>query len=236
MASSNEPIMGIIGAMEEEIALIREKMQIDKQEVVSGMTFYVGQLEDRPVVVVQCGVGKVNAAICAQTLIIRFGATSIVNSGVAGTLRPDISIGDIVVSTDAVQHDMDCTSLGYPKGAILYSDMRFFPADDLLRQSAVQAAWRTTGDVQVIEGRICSGDQFIAGSYAKQTLLQEFEGACCEMEGAAIAQVCVLNTVPFVIIRTISDSADESGRMSYELFQKQAAHNSASIVCELARL
>ena len=236
MANSRGPIMGIIGAMEEEVELIRESMRIERQETVSGMTFYQGVLEDRPVVVVHCGVGKVNAAICAQTLIVRFGAVTIVNTGVAGTLRPDVSIGDIVVSTDAVQYDMDCTALGYARGTILYSDMRFFVADPLLRQSAVQAAWRTAEDVDVFEGRICSGDCFISDSSQKERLQQEFDGYCCEMEGAAIAQVCTLNDVPFVIIRAISDSADESGRMSYEFFEKQAAHHSASIVCELARL
>jgi adenosylhomocysteine nucleosidase len=228
--------IGIIGAMDNEIELLKRSMDVESTETLTGMTFYRGTIGGRPVVLVRCGIGKVNAAICAQTLIACFGAASIVNTGIAGTLRPDVSIGDIVVSTDAVQHDMDCTSLGYPRGMILYSDMRFFTADALLRQSAVQAAWRTASDGHVVEGRICSGDQFIADDRMKELIAREFDGACCDMESAAIAQACTLNEIPFVIIRVISDSADDSGRMSYEFFQEQAARHSASIVCELARL
>ena len=227
MANTQKPI-GIIGAMDKEIDLLKDKMVIEETKTISGMTCYSGTLSGHPVVLVRCGIGKVNAAICAQVLILRFGVGKVINTGVAGSLNPFLSIGDIVISKDAVQHDMDVSGLGYGPGIIPDQEESFFPADEELRRRAMAAA--AAVEVQVSEGRVASGDQFIADSMKKQQIAGTFFADCCEMEGAAIAQVCYLNHVPFVIIRAISDNADDSGQVSYSLFVEAAARNSAAIV------
>ena len=220
---------GIIGAMEAEVASLTEALAEKQVSTVAGMEFYEGKLDGADAVVVKCGVGKINAAVCAQILIDVFHVDRIINTGVAGSLDARIDIGDIVVSTDAVQHDVDATALGYARGEIMYSGMLAFPADEEMRKSAVQAVQAAAPDIHVFEGRVCSGDQFIASRAQKETIISEFGGLCCEMEGAAIAQVCHLNGTPFVIIRAISDKADDSEEMSYLEFLQTAADRCAAI-------
>ncbi|MBR1496547.1 MAG: 5'-methylthioadenosine/adenosylhomocysteine nucleosidase [Oscillospiraceae bacterium] len=221
---------GIIGAMNEEVASLKSTMKISATANIAGMEFCEGTLDGKPVVVVQCGMGKVNAGICAHTLINTFGVNRVINTGVAGSLDSAIDIGDIVVSTDAVQHDYDLTPIGYPRGEIPYTGLHAFPADEMLRAQAVTAVSKSAPEVQVFEGRVCSGDQFIASREQKETILANFGGECCEMEGGAIAQVCYLNNTPFVIIRAISDKADDSEEMSYLEFEEAAAARCAAIV------
>ena len=220
---------GIIGAMEEEIASLTEALTEKQVRTVAGTEFYEGKLDGADVVVVKCGVGKVNAAICSQILIGVFHVDRIINTGVAGSLAARIDIGDIVVSTDAVQHDLDVTALGFARGEIPYSNQSVFCADEEMRKSAVQAVKEAAPDIHVFEGRVCSGDQFIASREQKEFLISEFGGMCCEMEGAAIAQVCCLNGTPFVIIRAISDKADDSEEMSYIEFEKAASERCAAV-------
>jgi len=227
--ASPSPKTGIIGAMEEEVASLIEAMTDDRVSVIAGMAFHEGKLDGADAVVVKCSVGKVNAASCAQLLISVFGVDRIINTGVAGSLDADIDIGDIVVSTEAVQHDMDATPLGYARGEIPYSEMSVFPADEAMRKSAVQAVTAVAPDIHVFEGRVCSGDQFIASHEQKEAIVSEFGGLCCEMEGAAIAQVCCLNGTPYVIIRAISDKADDSEEVSYTEFERAAAGHCAAI-------
>ena len=222
--------VGIIGAMDTEIELLKNSMKIEKTETVTGMTFFLGTLGESPVVVVRCGMGKVNAGICAQTMILRFGVDRIINTGVAGSLNAEIDIGDIVVSSDAVQHDVDCVALGYEKGFNPDNNTKFFTADPALRSLAAASAAVAAPDIRVFAGRVASGDQFIADKAKKQAIIEDYGAICCEMEGAAIGQVCVLNGVPFVIIRAISDKADDSGHVSYREFVEAAARNSAAIV------
>ena len=222
--------VGIIGAMDEEIELLKNSMVIEKTETVAGMCFFIGTLGGNPVVVVRCGMGKVNAAICAQTMILRFGADKIINTGVAGSLNAKIDIGDIVVSTDAVQHDVDCTALGYEIGFNPDINTGVFTADPGLRSLAAASAAVAAPEIHVFEGRVASGDQFIADGAKKQAIVDSFGAMCCEMEGAAIGQVCVLNGIPFVIIRAISDKADDSGHVSFREFMEAAAKHSAAIV------
>jgi len=174
--------------------------------------------------------GKVNAGICAHTLINDFGCTKIINTGVAGSLDNAIDIGDIVVSTDAVQHDFDVTPIGFERGEIPYTGLYAFPADETLRALAVSAVHSSAPEIQVFEGRVCSGDQFIASREQKETILSNFGGECCEMEGGAIAQACYLNNTPFVIIRAISDKADDSEEVSFKEFEEAAAVRCAAIV------
>lgn len=223
------PKTGIIGAMEEEVASLIEAMADDRASVIAGMEFHEGKLDGADAVVVKCSVGKVNAAACAQLLISVFGVDRIINTGVAGSLDAAIDIGDIVVSTEAVQHDMDATPLGFARGEIPYSEMSVFPADEEMRKSAVQAVAAVAPDIHVFEGRVCSGDQFIASQEQKEAIISEFGGLCCEMEGAAIAQVCCLNGTPYVIIRAISDKADDSEEVSYVEFERAAAERCAAI-------
>ena len=220
---------GIIGAMVEEVATLQDELTDDIVQTIGGMEFHDGKLDGSDVVVVKCNVGKVNAAVCTQILIDLFHVDQIINTGVAGSLNADINIGDIVVSTDAVQHDMDATPLGFVKGEIPYSHQFVFPADEDMRRRAVQAVTAAAPDIHVFEGRVCSGDQFIASRPQKEALISAFGGLCCEMEGAAIAQVCCLNDTPFVIIRAISDKADDSEEMSYIEFEKSAAERCAAI-------
>lgn len=222
--------IGIIGAMDEEVASLKEALKNPKKTSVAGMEFCEGKLDGADVVVVQCGMGKVNAGVCANTLINDFGCTKIINTGVAGSLDNQIDIGDIVVSTDAVQHDFTVEPIGFQKGEIPYTGRYAFPADETMRKEAVEAIRESAPDINVFEGRVCSGDQFIATKEQKEKILSDFGGMCCEMEGGAIAQVCYLNDTPFVIIRAISDKADDSEEMNYEEFEEEAAGHCASIV------
>ena len=225
--------IGIIGAMKSEVSLLKEEMKIERQEHIAGMDFFSGQLGSHEVVVVQSGIGKVNAAICAQILIDDFQVTYIINTGVAGSLNKDLNIGDIVVSVDAVQHDFTVEAIGFKKGEIPFTGLVAFAADETLRKRAMEAVTITLSGVKAVEGRVCSGDQFISSSEVKQRIINDFAGDCTEMEGAAIAQVCYLNNVPFVILRAISDNADDSGHISFEEFEKIAAVNSAKIVRQM---
>ena len=221
--------IGIIGAMDVEVASLKEAADISKTTKIAEMEFCEGTLGGKNVVIVKCGMGKVNAGICAHTLINDFNCTKIINTGVAGSLDNQIDIGDIVVSVDAVQHDYDVEAIGFQKGEIPYTGLIAFPADDTLRAAAVDAVRQSAPDIHVFEGRICSGDQFISTKEQKDTIIENFGGMCCEMEGAAIAQVCCLNETPFVIIRAISDKADDSEEMSYLEFEQAAAVRCAAI-------
>lgn len=220
---------GIIGAMDEEVDALKEAMTEKEVRLVAGAEFHAGKLDGQDVVVVKCGVGKVNAAACTQVMIDVFGVDRIINTGVAGSLDAEIDIGDIVVSTEAVQHDVDATVFGYARGEIPNSGQFIFPADEEMRRSAAQAVREMAPDIRVFEGLVCSGDQFIASHEQKEAIISEFGGLCCEMEGAAIAQVCCLNDIPFVIIRAISDKADDSEEMSYVEFEHAAAERCAAI-------
>lgn len=222
--------IGIIGAMDEEVAALKDAAKITKTTTIAEMDFCEGKLGDNNVVIVQCGMGKVNAGICAHTLIKDFGCTKIVNTGVAGSLDNQLDIGDIVVSVDAVQHDFDVEPIGFKKGEIPFTGLYAFPADEELRALAIEAANEALPDHHAYEGRICSGDQFISTGEQKKAITSNFGGMCCEMEGAAIAQTCYLDKTPFVVIRAISDKSDGSQSMEYEAFKPMAAANCAKIV------
>ena len=227
--------IGIIGAMDVEIALIQEQMEVMNTVSRAGMQFSEGKIGSTPVVVVRSGVGKVNAAICTQILIDQFAVTHIINTGVAGSLNNDINIGDIVVSTDAMYHDVDATIFGYRKGEVPQMGIAAFPADEMLRGCAVRAVKSAAPQIGVFEGRVISGDQFIASREKKLQLKADFAGYCAEMEGAAIAQASYVNGIPFVIVRAISDKADESVSVSYDEFEGKAARDCAALVLQMVR-
>lgn len=222
--------IGIIGAMDVEVTSLKEAADITKTTRIAEMEFCEGTLGEKDVVIVKCGMGKVNAGICAHTLINDFDCTKIINTGVAGSLDNQIDIGDIVVSVDAVQHDYDVEAIGFQKGEIPYTGLVAFPADEALRAAAVTAVKESAPDIHVFEGRVCSGDQFISTKEQKEKIINNFGGMCCEMEGAAIAQTCYLNNTPYVVIRAISDKPDETEIVDYKVFEAQAAARCAKIV------
>lgn len=225
--------LGIIGAMQVEVEILLGKMENRQERVIAGSTFYAGKLEGLDVVVVQCGVGKVNAALCAQILCDCFGVTHLVNTGIAGSLNAALDIGDLVVSTDAMYHDFDCTHFGYPYGRVPGMDVTAFPADETLADFAFAAAEQVNPG-HTRRGRIASGDKFVAEKSVKEQIIAATGGLCTEMEGAAIAQTAYRNGVPFVILRAISDKADDSAQMDYPTFERQAAHRCAEVTRKLA--
>lgn len=228
-------IIGIIGAMEEEVAALKEKMELKEVLKKASMEFYQGTLQGKDVVVVRSGIGKVNAGLCTQILIDVFGVTHVINTGIAGSLDARIDIGDIVISTEAVQHDMDATEFGYPLGQIPRMETFAFPADERMGQIAKEACEKVNPEVQVFMGRVVTGDQFIAGRDIKDRIKANFDGLCTEMEGGAIAQAAWLNQVPFVVIRAISDKADDSAQMDYPTFERQAILHSVRLTEEMIR-
>lgn len=225
--------LGIIGAMDLEVETILSVMKNKVSADHAGSTFYEGTLEGLPVVVVQCGVGKVNAALCAQILVDCYQVTHLMNTGIAGSLCADLDIGDLVVSQDAMYHDVDVRVFGYPQGQVPGMDVVAFPADDALIGYAFAAAERENiGHTKI--GRIASGDQFVSTAVQKDQIIELTKALCTEMEGAAIAQTAYRNKVPFVIIRAISDKADDSAHMDYPTFEKQAAHRCAQVTRRMA--
>lgn len=218
--------IGIIGAMEIEVAELKRTMQVNRTVKKAQMEFFDGTLEGAPAVVVRSGIGKVNAAICTQILVDDFGVEGVINTGIAGSLKAEINIGDLVLSTDVLHHDMDATGFGYPLGQIPQMDIFSFKADEKMRKLAKEICERVNPDIKVFEGRIVSGDQFISDKSVKNRIVENFGGYCTEMEGAAIAQTAYLNHIPFLIIRAISDKADDSAVMDYPIFEKKAAEHS----------
>lgn len=226
---------GIIGAMESEVKTLKAQMEIKNTIVTASMEFCEGTLHGRDVVVVQSGIGKVNAGICAQLLADRFQADHVINTGVAGSLDAEINIGDIVVSTDCVYHDMDATIFGYKPGEVPQMGRLDFPADSALTALAADTCRQVNPEIGVFTGRIASGDQFISSRERKDEIVKEFHALCVEMEGAAIAHTCFLNHIPFVIIRAISDKADDSATEDYPAFEKKAAAHCARLVMEIIK-
>lgn len=227
--------IGIIGAMEVEVAQLKATMWQQRMVTRAKMNFLEGILEDHSVVVVRSGIGKVNAAVCAQILKDEFKVDVIINTGIAGSLKSEINIGDVVISTDVVHHDMDATGFGYPAGQVPQMEVFSFKADANLRKIAKEVCQRVNPDIHVFEGRIVSGDQFICDRPTKDRLAETFGGYCTEMEGAAIAHTAYLNNIPFVIIRAISDKADDSANMDYETFEKMVVEHSVRLVCGFIR-
>lgn len=227
--------IGIIGAMEEEVDQLKAKMTWVQVTTKASMEFNEGKLADRDVVVVRSGIGKVNAAICAQILVDDFGVDMIWNTGIAGSLKSEINIGDIVISTDALQHDMDATQFGYVRGQIPRMETFSFPADETLIDLAVKCCKAVNPDIRAFRGRVVSGDQFVADAARKTDIVDTFAGYCTEMEGAAIAQAAYLNKIPYVVIRAISDKADNSATMDYPTFEKQAIRHTVNLVEEMVK-
>lgn len=221
--------IGIIGAMNEEIALLLGKMEIEKKEKKAAMEFNFGKVNDSEIVLVRCGIGKVNAAICTQILIDDFKVDCIINVGIAGGIGRNVYPGDIVIAENLVEHDMDTTAFGDKPGQIPGMDTFDYVCDSKLVKLAAKACEKFTERNYYI-GRIASGDQFIADVNKIKWLDSEFQALACEMEGASIAHTCYLNAIPFVVIRSISDNANNGAHIDYERFKPIAIENSTAIL------
>ena len=225
--------IGIIGAMEQEVSRIKEMMKEVKITTKASMDFYEGILEGKKVVVVRSGIGKVNAGMCTQILADIYGAEAVINTGIAGSLNNDVNIGDIVLSTDVLHNDMDEVGFGYNKGQITQMKEFSFPADEKLRKLAMEVCREVNPEINVFEGRICSGDQFISDKGVKDAIVSEFGGFAVEMEGAAIGQAAYLNGIPFLVVRAISDKADGSAHMDYAEFEMAAIEHSVKLTVRM---
>ncbi len=234
--------IGIVGAVDQEVELLLAEMRDSGARVGvvhrGGLKYHEGMLAGCEAIVVCCGVGKVNAALCAQTIVSEFGATHVINTGAAGGLAEGLRVFDMIASTDAVQHDFDTTAFGYALGQIPGNDSPFFLADPLLRACALRAfALIPEGERKgaMLEGRVATGDVFVAAEALRNRIRTAFSPACVEMEGGAVAQVCALNGVPFLILRSISDLAGHEATVSYDDFSRDASRISARVVLGMMR-
>ncbi|OCT17010.1 5'-methylthioadenosine/S-adenosylhomocysteine nucleosidase [Paenibacillus pectinilyticus] len=226
--------IALIGAMNEEIELLVAHMTDVRETVKAGITFREGTYFGKDVVVCRTGVGKVNAAVTTQILIDQFGVEAVIFTGVAGALDPELQIGDLVISTECVQHDMDVTALGFPRGVIPYADNSVYKADPKLVELAAASGEKLfAGKVKM--GRVLSGDQFIASREVVASLHQELNGVCVEMEGSSVAQVCAMNAIPYVVLRSMSDKADGSAHVNFAEFTVIASENSYKMVEDMVK-
>ena len=224
---SNNYTYGIIGAMDSEVETLVGDLENKKEETKFGLTFFLGKLKKYQVVIVKCGVGKVNAGRTTQVLISEYSPKFIINTGIAGGLSEKLNIGDIVISTDLIQHDFDVTALGYAKGYMCTGENKNEPtkyvADKELSEKIVKTLDKIKDKRNVFTGRVLTGDLFVSGKEKREQLVKDFDGFCCEMEGAAIAQVASLNKIPFSVLRLISDLPSGKGPEDFNKFEKEAA-------------
>lgn len=227
--------IAVIGAMDSEITLLKSQMKDIEEKKIGTITFYEGELEGKDIVLLKTGVGKVNSAVGANTVIREFGADKIIFTGVAGAINRDLDVADVVISKDLVQHDVDLTAFGRPMGLIPGEEKIEFVADPELIKLAEESAIKVLGKDKVMIGRIATGDQFIADKEKVRFLGEQFKADAVEMEGASVAQVAQIYGVPFVVLRALSDKADGGAEMVYDEFVQIAANNSAEIVKEMLK-
>lgn len=220
-------MIGIIAAVIEEVEAIKNEIENIVEETFFGITFYKGKISNKEVVFVQSGIGKVNAAITATLLIEKYNVEKIIFSGVAGSVNKEINVGDVVIGTDILQHDVDATEFGYKKGQIPQMPVYSFESDIELIEKVKKIE---NTEIKLSFGRILTGDQFISGKEIKTKLGEEFEALCVDMESGAVAQVCYKLNKKFLIIRSISDSISDDSGMEYDVFVKLAAKNSKEIL------
>ena len=225
--------IGVIGAMEQEVSALIRQMKDTEKKTIASMDFYRGVLWGQDTVIVNSGVGKVNMAVCTQILINVYEVDMLINTGIAGGLHPEINVGDIVISSDALQHDFDVTGRGFDPGVIPGMATSVFKADTELMDMAREACEIVNNEIRCFTGRIVTGDRFISNNAEKERLVRLFNAVCVEMEGAAMAQVAYLNKVPFVIVRAISDNADDNASVSQENFEEQAIIHTVKLLAAM---
>lgn len=226
-------VIGVIGAMDEELKYLKKELKSRRNIEFAKMEFSLAVMGKNEIALVRSGIGKVNAAICAQVLIDEFGAEAIINTGAAGAVDRSLDIGDIVISGDLVEHDFDTSGLGDPVGQIPRMDTFSFKADEKLVKIAVDAGKKVMQGRHVMVGRIVSGDQFICSEEKIASLGKAFDAAAVEMEGAAVGHTCYVNGIPFVVIRSISDKADKSAVVDFPAFVHDASKYSSEMVLEM---
>ena len=225
-------LIGIIGAMDIEVQALKDLMPEPEIRTISTVDFYSGTINGMKVVVAVAGVGKVNAAVCTQTMILEYNPSYIINVGVAGGLAPELGIGDIAVAENVVEHDMDTSPIGDVPGYISGINVVKIPCDSWLSEMMCRASSHIDG-IKVLKGTIASGDQFISTDAERRKITDNFGAIAAEMEGASIGHVCYMNKVPFGVLRAISDGANSDSAMDYPTFAKIAAAHSIEIICEL---
>ena len=225
--------IAVIGAMEPEAQALIAALEGKSCETVSGITVHTGKIGEKTVAVAKCGIGKVFAAVCAQTLILKYSPDLVINTGVGGALRSGITTGDIVVADSLCQHDMDTSAIGDPKGLVSGINVIYFDADRRAGEILLSAAEEL--GLNATLGRIASGDKFIASSDDKARIIADFAADACEMEGCAVAQTAYINGTPFAVVRAISDSADGEATMDYPTFLPIAARNSTNLTLALIK-
>ena len=225
--------IGIIGAMDAEVNTLISHLGKYTSERFGSVTFHTGELYGKRVVVAKCGIGKVFAALCAEAMIVRYNPRLVVNTGVGGALATGLLPLDVVIADRLCQHDMDTSPLGDPKGLVSGINLVYFEADRRAREILLSAAIDMRLRARV--GTVASGDRFVALAKDKAEITRDFGADVCEMEGAAIAQVCHVNETPFAVIRAISDSADGSAEMDYAKFLPEAAKSSSELTLALIR-
>lgn len=221
--------------MEEEVCGLVSVLEDKKTIKRASLTFYEGTIHNKNVVIVECGIAKVNAAMCAQILISEFNVDTLINTGVAGGLYHELDINDIVISIDAIEYDVDASPMGDPVGTIPRMKTSVFVADKKLVETAYQAILDENTEYKAFKGRVVTGDKFVADKTTKEFLVSEFGGYCCEMEGGAIAHVAYCNEIPFVVIRAISDNAESKASKTYGEFVEIAAITSKEMVLRMLK-
>lgn len=226
-------MIGIICAMDIEVNGLKEIMTEVKTETISGIQFWQGKINGKDCVCAECGIGKVNAAICTQAMIMKYAPTAIINSGVAGALKSGMKINDVVVGISLVEHDMDLTDFGEEMGTVQIGETKIknFVCDEPLGDMLVEACRGL--DCKVYTGIIVSGDQFISSKEKRNSLHKSFNALACEMEGAAIGHVCYRNNIPFCVLRSISDNIDNNESMDFMEFKTIAANKATNIILKL---
>lgn len=222
-------LVGIIGAMNVEVAELLKSMKLDRTEVISSVEYHVGEIDGYKVVIAKCGVGKVHASICTQTMILRFSPDVIINTGVAGSLSPELDVGDVAIGSSVVQYDMDTSAVGDPVGLISGINVIEFSCDELVLKKLIYAVEHLKS-IHYKVGLIATGDRFLNSREGKEKILENFNAIACEMESGSIAQVCYVNKKPFGIIRAISDNADSVSHVEYGEFLTDAAAKATAVV------
>lgn len=226
--------LGIIGAMQEEVDTLIKMLDDKKCEKINDLEFFIGMYSNTQLIVVRCGVGKVNSAMCTQLLIDKFNPDAIINIGVAGAVADEVNIGDIVLSTHLVEHDFDCTTFGYEKSVIPRMKSSEFVADENLLNIA-RKSQNNLKDISFFEGVIASGDIFVSSRQIKDELLKRYNAMCVEMEGASIAHICTLNNMPFLVIRAMSDKADGHAPDNFDEFVIHSAERAREFIQEMIK-
>ena len=230
-------MIGIIGAMDIEVNGIISNMTDRKTEYISGSAYTSGKIDDKECVVVKCGIGKVNAAIVAQTIILKYKPDIIINTGVGGSTSLNTHIGYVVIAENVIQHDMDTTAIGDKRGTVFLPEgnIDYIPCSEKIVER-LEKACENIGETHYVRGTVATGDQFITGNERRSGLNQNFNAIACEMEGGSIGQVCYLNKVPFGIVRAISDSmSEEDDAVEYSVFSRSAAKKSIDIIVEFIK-